>query len=92
VRGGVLEVVGTDLADEVTVNKVGSSVYRVHANFLPDGADRECGKAQKGLRSRTLLMARIDVVLHERHRVTTDVTNARIQSGDCSCALLRHSL
>jgi uncharacterized delta-60 repeat protein len=43
ILNGVLQIVGTNLADQVTVNKVGDSSLRVHAGFLP--LDRDFGLA-----------------------------------------------
>ena len=41
INNGVLQIVGTNNDDRVSVNRAGSDTLRVHANFLSDGPFRE---------------------------------------------------
>jgi hypothetical protein len=43
VLNGILQIVGTNLADHVTVNKLDGTAFRVHASFFPGGIDRDFG-------------------------------------------------
>jgi hypothetical protein len=45
VNNGVLYVIGTSADDHVTVNQQGNGLYKVHADFLPDGNFRTVSSA-----------------------------------------------
>lgn len=40
VKDGVLQIVGTDSADHVMVNRQGKGLFKVHSSFFPEGSSR----------------------------------------------------
>jgi hypothetical protein len=73
---GTLYVIGTNRDDHVSVNKVGSGILRVHADFLSDrGQNRDFSAA--GIKQIVVLLGRGDDVA----TVSGDITTPTIMDG-----------